>query len=320
MTVTGHNAAVEERKERKRLQNRLNQRAHRQRIRDEADANPKPRKAHKTPYRIESWRLVQRPYHSTQTSRPAVPDSEHATNDQQVLEHGHSQPPQSHAAEIYRIPSEALSSLELDLTHDSEPSLSADHALIHLIIHNLIRGFMQNMSLLRLMTSFSKAAHDPPLHSDLAAGCEVATVRPTCQTMPQCLFPTNLQMNCPHPTWMVVFPFPEIRNNLIRRQHNFNHKHFLKSLFGDLVYVMSLAEQYQVRPVSISSLPRHRQQDGSLPGNDREGFILWGEPYLKENWEATPIFLTKWSWVVEGCHELVDITNRWRMTRGEDPL
>ena len=170
------------------------------------------------------------------------------------------------------------------------------------------------------MASFSNVAHDPPLHFALAAGCEVAIVRPTRQIMPHCLLPTQLQMNCPHPMWMDLFPFPEIRDNLIRRQYSFNHKNFLKSLFGDLVYVMSPAGQYQVGPVSIPSLPRHQQQDGSLPGDDREGLILWGEPYLKENWEATPLFLAKWSWVVEGCRELVDISNRWRIRRGEDPL
>ncbi|WYZ36163.1 hypothetical protein EsH8_XI_000046 [Colletotrichum jinshuiense] len=317
MKVTDHNPAAEERKERKRLQNRLNQRAHRQRIKDEADANPKTQK---TPYRIERWRLVHRPHLSTQTSWSAVPNSGHAADDQHVLEHGHSQPLQSHAANIRMIPGGVLPGLELDSTHDSNPSLPADHALIHLIIHNVTRGFMHNKNLLRLMAGFIAVAHDPPLHPDLAAGCEVAIVRPTHQRMPHCLLPTQLQMNSPHPTWMDMLPFPEIRDNLIRRQHSFNHKNFLKALVGDLVYLMSPPGQCQVGPVSVPSLPGHRQQNGSLAGNERGGFILWGEPHLKENWEATPLFLTKWSWVVEGCREIVDISNRWRITRGEDPL
>ncbi|KAH6719649.1 hypothetical protein BKA61DRAFT_628703 [Leptodontidium sp. MPI-SDFR-AT-0119] len=277
-------------KERKRLQNRVNQRARRQRMKEQADAVPKTRKAHKTPYRVESWRLVQRPCLSTQTSRPA--------------------PLQSNTAEICMIPGEALPGLELGPTHDSDPSLSADRALIHLIIHNVAQGFMQNISLLRLMASFSNVAQDPPLNSDLAAGCKVAIVRPTRRIMPPCLLPTQLQIDFPHPMWMNMFPFPEIRDNLIRRQHSFNHKDFLKSLFGDLIYVMSPTGQYQLGPLSVLSLPRHGQQDDSLPGNDREGLILWGEAYLKENWEATPLFLTKWPWVAEGCHGLVDISNR----------
>lgn len=208
------------------------------------------------------------------------------------------------------IPGEAPPGLELGPTHDSDPSLSADRALIHLIIHNVAQGFMQNISLLRLMANFSNVAQDPPLNSDLAAGCEVAIVRPTRRIMPPCLLPTQLQIDFPHPMWMNMFPFPEIRDNLIRRQHSFNHKDFLKSLFGDLIYVMSPTGQYQLGPLSVLSLPRHGQQDDSLPGNDREGLILWGEAYLKENWEATPLFLTKWPWVAEGCHGLVDISNR----------
>ncbi|RYP51314.1 hypothetical protein DL768_003318 [Monosporascus sp. mg162] len=337
MRVTDHNP-VEERKERKRLQNRLNQRAHSkidcqvpptcclsssltaplgQRIKDEADANPK---THKNPYHIERWRLVQPPRLSTQTSRPVVTSSGPPTNDPQVFEHENSQPLQSHAAKNRRIPGGALPGLELDLTHDSDPSLPADHVLINLIVHNVARGFLHNKNLLRLMASFVNAAHDPFLRPDLTAECQVAIVRPTHQILPHCLLPTQLQMSSPHPMWIDMLPFPEIRDNLIRRQHSFNHKDFLKALVGDLVYLTSPPEQMQVGPVSLPSLQRHRQQDGSLPEHDREGLILWGEPHLKENWEATPLFLIKWSWAVEGCRELVDISNRWRIIRGEDPL
>lgn len=39
-----------------------------------------------------------------------------------------------------------------------------------------------------------------------------------------------------------------------------------------------------------------------------------------KSWEATPGFLAKWTWIVEGCEELVEISNYWRMKRGEEPM
>ncbi|KAH7230212.1 uncharacterized protein BKA55DRAFT_583607 [Fusarium redolens] len=307
---------VEERRERKRLQNRLNQRAHRQRIKDEADAHPKSHKPDKTPYHIDCWRLVQHPRLSAQASRPAVLSSGQAINYQQIPKHGDSQTHELQAAETRWT----LPGLEPNPPQNSDHSLPADHVLIHLIIHNVTRGFMYNKNVLRLMANFVTVSQYLPLHPELAAGCEMAIVRPTHQIIPHCLLPTQLQMSTPHPTWMDMIPFPEIRDNLIRRQHNFNHKNFLKALVGDLVYIMSPPGQGKAGLDSIPSLTRHWQQDRSLSRRDREGFILWGEPYLKESWEATPLFLAKWPWVVEGCHELIDISNKWRVARGEDIL
>lgn len=76
----------------------------------------------------------------------------------------------------------------------------------------------------------------------------------------------------------------------------------------------------------ICDLPRSRMAN-ALPGSkgyddapDRRGLILWGEPYQRDSWEVTPGFLKKWWWVMKGCGELVESTNRWRTVRGEKPL
>jgi hypothetical protein len=60
--------------------------------------------------------------------------------------------------------------------------------------------------------------------------------------------------------------------------------------------------------------------EGNQTENYGRGLILWGEPHIKESWEATPYFFRKWSWVIEGCSELVKISNRWRKGRGQHPL
>ncbi|KAF7555942.1 hypothetical protein G7Z17_g1766 [Cylindrodendrum hubeiense] len=79
-------------------------------------------------------------------------------------------------------------------------------------------------------------------------------------------------------------------------------------------------------PVAFTG-PEPRQPLTLVSGSDadevtagRKGLIVWGEPHEMQSWEATPGFLTKWSWVVEGCEDLVEISNRWRMKRGEEPM
>ncbi|KAH6983783.1 hypothetical protein EDB80DRAFT_735383 [Ilyonectria destructans] len=277
MVPTSQKPTVEEQRERKKLQNRLNQRARRQRIRDQEDTDTKTQK---NPFRIERWRLDNGLGLSMQTSRPLVLTSDTAANDRQALNHGTTQPLQPQKAKVSRIPSRALISLEPEVVHDPGPSLPADHILIHLITHNACRGFMHNRSVVKAV----------------------------------------VQMNSPHPTWMDALPFPEIRDNLIRRQYLFNHRHFLEDLVGDVVYLHPLPAQSQRGPVSTPSSQQYRQQDDSQSAQHGKGLILWGEPHLKENWEATARFLTKWSWAVEGCRELVDISNKWRTTRGEYSL
>lgn len=177
---------------------------------------------------------------------------------------------------------------------------------------------MENKTILKLRANFINAVQNPPLPSDIAAaGCGSVVIRTTYRTIPASLLPTQLQMNCPHPSWMDILPFPQIRDNLIRRQYTFDHKNFLEDLIGDLIYLMSSCDPDQE---GLTPTPNPRVNRRSQPTNNGHCLILWGEPYLKESWEATPHFLTKWTWVVEGCGDLVDVSNGWRTTRGEDLL
>lgn len=53
---------------------------------------------------------------------------------------------------------------------------------------------------------------------------------------------------------------------------------------------------------------------------DMTGFVVWGDPSYPRSWEVTEGFLTKWSWVIAGCWELFEFTNRWRKSRGEPAI
>ncbi|KAH7140236.1 hypothetical protein B0J13DRAFT_596540 [Dactylonectria estremocensis] len=300
---------AEDRKDRKRLQNRLNQRARRQRVnKDKDNSSAKP-------FRVDRWRLGEEAGPWIQTSPRFIDSSEHVADDREALRHA-DRPTLQSPTQVSVTPSRAPPVLQPESTRNVEPPLPADHALIHLITHNVCRGFMENKTILRLMASFIMAIHDPPLPPDLAVGCDIVVIRTTDRTIPASLSPTQLQMNSPHPSWMDILPFPELRDNLIRRQYMFDHKRFLRDLVGDLVSLMP-SDPGQEGSLPITSLRMNRRSQRTYNGH---GLILWGEPYLKESWEVTPQFVAKWTWAVEGCCDLFKVSNGWRTSRGEDLL
>lgn len=251
-----------------------------------------------------------------QNYRPTVLTSETDANDQQIIDHGTTQVVQPQIATVCNTPSRTLLSPEPEVIDEAGPSLPADHMLIRLITHNACRGLMQNTGVLRIGARYITTVDNSPLLPEFTIGCKTVVLRSPHRTMPIDLSPTQLQMNIPHPTWMDAIPFPKVRDNLIRRQHLFNHRQFLEDIVGDMLYLHPLPAPSQKGLVTRPSSPLQRKQDDSNHASDGKGLILWGEPYVKESWEATACFLKKWAWAVEGCHELIDISNKWRTTRG----
>jgi hypothetical protein len=139
-------------------------------------------------------------------------------------------------------------------------------------------------------------------------------------TLPHSLELTHRQMSLVHPTWINLLPFPRMRDNLIRWEAYFNHKEFIRDLIGDLLDPVMISSQ---TPASFakSALPVGPRIVIDGDGHEeRNGFVLWGDPFKEESWEVTPGFLRKWSWTVEGCDNLIQSTNRWRMLRGDKTI
>ncbi|UPL00052.1 hypothetical protein LCI18_010986 [Fusarium solani-melongenae] len=295
MATTSQHTA-EERKERKRLQNRINQRARRQRLRDQNGTHNQ-----RGPYQVNRWRLYESPALPEPT--PKAPDPslrDHAAKT--ISDHGDDQPLSSQAPVIYQAPNQVSLKSSKCCPRISMP---VDHLLLPLIGYNVSRGILSNKDLLKLVGSFISPMGDA-LRSQKTTECEISVFRQTRQSMPTCLQPTQLQMNLPHPTWIDALPFPKFRDNLLRRQNSFHHGQFLSDLVGYLTYA----------PIIVSEgVPVVDETDDI--GN---GLILWGEPFSQENWEFSPEFLIKWAWAVVGCEELVQSSNRWRTVRGEDPI
>jgi hypothetical protein len=56
--------------------------------------------------------------------------------------------------------------------------------------------------------------------------------------------------------------------------------------------------------------------------NDLElrGIMVWSDPWHPDGWEVTEGFARKWGFLLKGCGELIEASNRWRAMRHEDRL
>ncbi|KAH6897444.1 hypothetical protein B0T10DRAFT_544767 [Thelonectria olida] len=312
-----------ERKQRKKLQNRINQRARRVRLKggDSSDS-----KQNQRPYQIQisRWRLDEARVapsttrlHARKTARedqahnPTTSSSDDVdasllpTSDQQLC----------------TVDVEIYGKRLVSISREWPPSSPLSDHLLHLVNFNAFRGFFANKYLLSQLTKHFIPTPGRTEVVDIMKSFPAQTVViPWAENIPSCLTPTQLQKKTVHATWIDLIPFPKMRDNLISQHGRFHHWEFMEDVIGDLLNKL----MFPVRGIGASSegysqLNSRDGLDDELTAN-RKGLILWGEPFRPDSWEATPGFLTKWNWVVVGCDELLESTNRWRMLRGEDPI
>ncbi|KAF7554347.1 hypothetical protein G7Z17_g2989 [Cylindrodendrum hubeiense] len=315
---------------RKKLQNRLNQRKHRARLNNPSTATVKKRPQ---PFQTDRWRLdelgitpsatplagqlIVRVENSTKGNinnvnssfTSLLPRPCQELRDGDLEKYGH----QLHLM---------LSSFNTDPSSLLAPSPLADHVL-HLVNFNAFRGFFTNKSILS-----QHATHIIPWPDrsevvdimDRPPSLTIVTFMQTDVDIPHCLVPTPSQTQRPHATWIDFIPFPRMRDNLIAQQYQFDHWDLMGDVIGDLLHKLMFSNQKtSVEPQGSSHLMLGDGLDNGMTAN-RNGFLLWGEPYKPENWEATPGFLRKWGWAVEGCDGLIESSNHWRALRGEELL
>lgn len=205
-------------------------------------------------------------------------------------------------------------------------SLLSDH-LLHLVNFNAFRGFYANKYMLSHLTKHFKPSLTGTEEVDIMKFFPEQTfVVPLAKNIPRCLTPTPTQRAKVHATWIDVIPFPRMRDNLIAQHDDFDHWDLMKDVIGELLD----EPMFPVRGAGAGAESRGSRRrlrlalrvvlDADEVTAGRKGLILWGEPFREESWEATPGFLEKWAWTVEGCDGLLESTNRWRVLRGEEPI
>ncbi|KAF2468690.1 uncharacterized protein BDR25DRAFT_343988 [Lindgomyces ingoldianus] len=162
--------------------------------------------------------------------------------------------------------------------------LSPDHYLITLIQYNVLRASITNHAIVSIM-------HTIPAECRAALTIQLLP-RPT--TLPPSLLPTPLQKSTIHAPWIDAVPSPPLRDNLIQHYGTWDVDDWCEDVMGGLYEGFDDCKQ--------------------------RGMLVWGDPWREESWEFSEGFVEKWGWMLKGCRELVEATNRWRESRGEERL
>lgn len=158
--------------------------------------------------------------------------------------------------------------------------------LLSLIHQNVWRALLTNSSSMDLSHVFSTNSSSSYITPSMIPG-----------KIPPSLMPTQLQLTVPHEPAVDFIPLPRLRDNLIIQGNDlFTLGNFCRDMLGTL-------------------FKNHNMAD-----SDRKGVIVWGDPWDINSWECTPGFLIEWGWLLDGCEELISSTNRWRISRGEEPI
>ncbi|KAJ5594981.1 uncharacterized protein N7459_001189 [Penicillium hispanicum] len=305
-------AEADERRLRKRAQNRLNQRARRMRLQ-----GPKSQeKTARNPFQVHRWRLdldeaplaLTKPKQSDNFSHHNQHFSESHSSSNDFVSELESDSPFVLASE-----STCKGSYRLAIP----PSLNQ---LLSLIQFNVFRGLYTNkIALGRRAVAWSPGREPEAFDVSFPASSVLLPIAPG---LPGSLDPTQSQRSQVHSAWINMLPFPKMRENMIRWESSFDHSEFANDIIGNILDPVLFFSQ----PVALASAGPMAQRRLIMSGTDdeltadRNGLIIWGEPYSPDSWEVTPGFLRKWAWVMEGCEELIESSNRWRRIRGEDPL
>ncbi|KAJ6096232.1 hypothetical protein N7486_006978 [Penicillium sp. IBT 16267x] len=332
---------IQDRKQRKKVQNRINQRAHSEytaipqvvcfwclvhwvysviyalgrRINEESIQNPK---SGRRPYQVVRWRIPNGDASQPKDTKGiSTIESTSRSSIHQNL--GRATPTLTRPGNHRQITDLSDISTKPDQSVSIQFPLPSDQ-LLHLIHYNVFRALVSNKTVLKYFTAAAPTSDIGNPHRGKRLCDGPTTIRPLHTGLPSSLFPTSLQMNRPHSSWIDMLPFPRMRDNLIQWEDSLDVMDFMRDIFGDLVN-----DNLSIIPDTYESCPNSAQlllegEDDDMVTAGRRGLIVWGEAHLKESWEATPGFLRKWVWLLEGCDELIEISNGWRVLRGEEPL
>ncbi|RFN52713.1 hypothetical protein FIE12Z_2981 [Fusarium flagelliforme] len=311
-----------EKKQRRKLQNRLNQRARRSRIGN--DDQSKIRTKQQNPgfgvklWKLDEFNLETKPGSSRRKHYPAEISKSYTfaleADRRLFLTSMYSGTLSASDVELY---SQQLD-IQKRLASASQLACPLSDHLLYLINFNAFRGlFFNKVTLTKLVDHLAVGPGRTEKLNIMLGLKKDAICVALGHDMPPDLQPTPLQSEIVHANWIDLIPIPRMRDNLIMRQDHFNHRLFINDVIGNLL------EDVMINKYGEGTGPRSRLKlkgKSSDFASDRSSMIVWGEPHRMESWEVTAEFLQRWGWAVEGCHELMRATNQWRAVRGEAPL
>lgn len=156
-----------------------------------------------------------------------------------------------------------------------------------LVRYNLATSLASNAMLLGILDEFFKWEGISPMNKQ--GPLLGLTFHNNFEDWPNGLQPTQLQLTTAHHPWIDCFPWPQVRDNLLRAFE-----------YPDLCDEDELCHDIC-----------------DLTDNVEPMLIIWGPPEDPRNWEVSECFLHKWAWLLNGCGQTLISTNYWRSKRGE---
>lgn len=153
------------------------------------------------------------------------------------------------------------------------------------------RNFMQAVT--------TNAQHLGLNMSALCSGTAATTPRPrNTPHLPASLKPVELQHQLPHDPLIDTIPHARLRFNILRAiaTGNLDASRFSACL------------RRSGAVINIQGEPR------------RTGLVVWSSPEQLASWELSEAFILLWGYLLEGCEDFVAATNAWRGRRGERSL
>ncbi|KAL4816661.1 hypothetical protein BDW67DRAFT_41585 [Aspergillus spinulosporus] len=163
--------------------------------------------------------------------------------------------------------------------------------LLHLIQFNFIRALVQNMAVLGLPSEKMDDDAISPFNVSGPWQAEQDYYHDFQASLPPSLRATAIQRTVPHHPWLDLLPIPQMRDNLILASESYDETQLCLDMKG------------------------HGRMNA-----DHTGIIVWRDPWDAEGWEVTESFARSWGWVLRGCWDLAHSTNSWRARRNERPL
>lgn len=151
---------------------------------------------------------------------------------------------------------------------------------------NALDALLRNATILRIPVQFLEADDfDSPFNSfepSPSAGGPA---------LPKDLCPTALQRSVTHHSWLDLFPFPGLRNNVLRgiQAGVYDEDVLCEQLCCDLL---------------------------NLGADTVASVVIWGDSWDARGWEFSASFFSRSGMLLQGCPEVLETTNYWRGTRG----